>query len=66
MLQLTAVFWRKNSLHPEGTVESRAQLFKRCNLDQNYLDFEVSFFAIQDHVIHLTFIPVVQSWIGSD
>lgn len=39
-----------------------AQLFKRCNLEQNYLDS----FAIQGHVICLTFIPVVQNRGGFD
>ena len=33
-------------------------------LDQNYLDLNISFFAIQDQVIRLTFMPVFQSNIG--
>ena len=41
-------------------------MFKTFNLDQNYLDLEIPFFAIQDQVIPLTFILVFQSNIGLD
>ncbi|KAF7648201.1 hypothetical protein LDENG_00160490 [Lucifuga dentata] len=43
-----------------------AQLFKKFNLDQNDSDLEISCFAIQDQVIHLTVVPVFQSNIGLD
>ena len=42
------------------------QLFKTFNLDQNYPDLEIPFFAIQDQVIRLTFMMVFQSNIGLD
>lgn len=42
------------------------QLFKKFNLDQNDLDLEIQFFAIQDQVIRLVFMPVFQSNIGLD
>jgi len=45
---------------------TRGQLFKTFNLDQNDPDLEISFFPIQDQVIHLTFMPVFQSNIGLD
>ena len=39
---------------------------KKCNLDQNDPDLEIQFFAIQDQVIRLTFMPFFQSNIGLD
>lgn len=42
------------------------QLFKKYNQDQNDPDLEILFFAIQDQVIRLTFMPVFQSNIRLD
>ena len=41
-------------------------MFKTFNLDQNYPDLEIPFFAIQDQVIRFTFMPFFQSNIGLD
>ena len=38
--------------------QSWGQLFKTFNLDHNDPDLEIPFFAIQDQVIRLTFMPV--------
>ena len=44
------------------------QLFKKFNLDQNYLDFKISCFAIQDQVNHLlfSFFKATLDWIRGD
>ncbi len=44
----------------------RAKLFKKFHLDQNNLDLEIPYFAIQDQLIHFTFGLVFQSNIGLD
>lgn len=48
-----------------NSVIIRAQLFKRCNY-QNDPDFEIPCFAFQDQLIRLTFIPVIQSTVRLD
>lgn len=40
---------------------TRTQLFKKCNLGQNYPDLEIPCFAIQDQLILLTFTLAFQS-----
>ena len=49
-----------------GFVDPWGQLFKTFNLDQNYLDLEIPFFAIQDQVILFNFMLVFQSNIELD
>ena len=44
----------------------KGQLFKKFNLDQNDPDLEIPFFALQNQVICLIFMPVFQSNIGLD
>ena len=48
------------------SLETRARFFKRFNPDKIDPDLVILFFAIHDHVIHLTFEPVFQSNIGLD
>ena len=45
---------------------TRGRFFKSFNLDQTDPDLEISFSAIQDHVIHLIFMLVFQSNVGLD
>ena len=47
-------------------VVSWGRFFKSFNLDQTDPDLEISFSAIQDHVIHFIFMLVFQSNVGLD